>query len=285
MFTTNRTVAALTVACLTVPLAVSAQASCVWDRYSAYDFFSSATAADVTRCIKAGTNANGMSTNETPLHFAAWYSDIPAVVTALLDAGADVNARADHFRIWIEKRVDRRPRRLGGGQSLPGHNKGNWFTLHGVTPLHLAAHRDNPAIVKALIDAGADVNAETPPQSVGDGYDTPLHFATEYNDNPAVVTALIDAGADVNARNFASWTPLHKAAWNSVNPAVFTVLLDAGADPAARDRYGEPPVGKLIDRIRLPKTEFWINLVIDLDMSAPTGPWSSVFTRLLDGQR
>lgn len=111
----------------------------------------------------------------------------------------------------------------------------------------------------------------------------PLRRST--SDNPAVVTALIDAGADVDARDLLSWTPLHDAAHATVNPAVLTVLLDAGADPAARDRFGDPPVGRLIDRIRLPKTELFINHVVDPDMSAPTGPWSSVFTRLLDGPR
>ena len=54
--------------------------------------------------------------------------------------------------------------------------------------MHAAALNSNPDVVKALISAGAKVNATK------DGW-TPLH-----NSNPDVVKALISAGAKVNAR-------------------------------------------------------------------------------------
>ena len=43
-----------------------------------------------------------------------------------------------------------------------------------------------------MLNAGADLNARTEY-----GGDTPLHWATKFNNNPAVITALLDAGADL----------------------------------------------------------------------------------------
>ena len=76
----------------------------------------------------------------TPLHLAAAGSQTPETVTALINAGADPNARAEF----------------------------------GLTPLHrAAAHSQTPEIVTALINAGADPNARD-----GDGR-TPFELIPE----------------------------------------------------------------------------------------------------------
>ena len=106
-----------------------------------------------------------------------------------------------------------------------------------MTPLHRAAmFSTTPAIVTALVKAGADVNARAE-----NGW-TPLHAAGT-SKTPAIVTALVKAGADVNARNEnGGWTPLHVAAGNSTTPAAVTVLVKAGAEVNARDENGATPL-------------------------------------------
>ena len=158
--------------------------------------------------LAAGADVN--DAGRSPLHGAA-YSGGPAVIAALVAAGAEVDAK------------DRR----------------------GQTPLHRAIEVKKPANVAALIEAGADVHA-----LIQDG-DTPLHMVAKWpprlssrEDNPRrdtlMVLALTAAGADVNARNDHGETPLHVALRNRHQP-VADKLLALGADPVAVDDLGRAP--------------------------------------------
>jgi ankyrin repeat protein len=100
----------------------------------------------------------------------------------------------------------------------------------GFTALHYPAffgRGDAVGASRALLDAGADVNA----RSANDFSVLPLHSAVA-GDHAGVAAVLIDAGADVNARQRHGWTPLHGAAQNGAAETVER-LLGAGADPAA----------------------------------------------------
>ena len=92
-------------------------------------------------------------------------------------------------------------------------------------------------VISTCIKAGADVNVRTD-NVVGF---TPLHLAAAKNDNPAVITALIEAGAGVNARTEDGATPLHAAALQNDNPAVITALMKARANGATTNDEPEPP--------------------------------------------
>ena len=140
-----------------------------------------------------------------------------------------------------------------------------FFTNERSDP-HWAARGKNPAVIVALVDAGADLKARTasriaftgPGRSAKEGGLTPLHWAARDNDNPAVIAALLDAGADLEARTEHGLTPLHWAARGNDNPAVIAALLDAGADLKARTEHGKTPWDYAKDREPLKRSDaYW----------------------------
>ena len=94
-----------------------------------------------------------------------------------------------------------------------------------------AAERGNGALVRTLLDAGANVNI---PQA--DGM-TALHWAV-YQDDAETAGLLVRSGADVNAENRYGVPPLSVAATNG-SADIVTLLLDAGANAKAVLRGGE----------------------------------------------
>lgn len=74
----------------------------------------------------------------------------------------------------------------------------------GSTPLHLAATNPDVTALKALLAAGADVNAKDMDNI------TPLHMAA-YTNRIENAKVLLEAGADVNAESNGGRTPLSMA--------------------------------------------------------------------------
>lgn len=96
--------------------------------------------------------------------------------------------------------------------------------------LLMAAYIRESGKVKALLDAGADVNAR---DETGN---TPLSLAA-FDGNPYIASILLERGADINAKSVDGLTPLMLAAGEN-HLEVVMVLLNKGADVAATDNRG-----------------------------------------------
>ena len=83
----------------------------------------------------------------------------------------------------------------------------------------------------------------------------------EIADDPAIVEALIEAGADPDARNTDGWTSLHVAARYATDPAVAMALIEAGADPKARTDEGDRVWSLLRENDALRETAFYERLL------------------------
>ena len=107
----------------------------------------------------------------------------------------------------------------------------NATQVDGMTALHWAAYHDDTATARLLVRSGADADAEN-------RYGVrPLSLAAS-NGNAGLIGLLLGAGADANAGLLGGETVLMTAARTGSLEAV-EALLAHGADPEARERRGQ----------------------------------------------
>ncbi|KAL5084943.1 hypothetical protein Trisim1_011297 [Trichoderma cf. simile WF8] len=104
----------------------------------------------------------------------------------------------------------------------------------GQTPLSRAAENGHEATVKVLIEKGADVEAMDNDGAV------PLWWAAE-NGHEATVKLLIEKGANIEAKDRHGQAPLSRAAQNG-HEAVVKLLVEKGANIETKDRHGQAPL-------------------------------------------
>ncbi|XP_044178516.1 transient receptor potential cation channel subfamily A member 1 homolog [Acropora millepora] len=174
----------------------------------------------------------------TPLHCAVTCSD-GKVVKALLDAGADLRAKDDEDRTpihlaCIEGNID-------AVLVLLEHVKNSENLRHmdeyGSTPLHCAVTYSDAKVVKALLDAGADLRAKDHVKR------TPIHLACTEGNIDVLQVLLEHVKNSENLRHVDEYgsTPLHCAVTCS-DGKVVKALLDAGADLRAKDHVKRTPI-------------------------------------------
>ncbi|KAJ8614530.1 hypothetical protein CTAYLR_000819 [Chrysophaeum taylorii] len=149
------------------------------------------------------------------------------LVKACLDAGADpIGGSLGIGALGIVRR--------GKGQAL---------ALAASRPLVLASDRGHLAVVETLLDAVGPGEPTTLILASGDACGrTPLHAAAARG-RPRVSRALLRAGAVVDALDDHGATPLHLAFANENDTPddVIRLLLDHGADAHRRNVIGETP--------------------------------------------
>lgn len=201
-----------------------------------------------------------------PLQLAATFSGDPAVIDALLEAGAPLEGRDANGNTALisSAQLSDAPavveRLLAAGAEVTAANE------EGETPLHAAAGATNdPAVIRLLLEAGASLEAEV--SNHWDGA-TPLVYAARWNTNPAVVRTLLEAGADPGVTIGDGETALHQTAAGSIEPAVArTLVRSAGLAPNARDADGETPLHEAArnDRVAAKMIAMLVELGADID--------------------
>jgi ankyrin repeat protein len=156
-------------------------------------------AARVKELLDANaTLANARDENGASAFVAAIYNKQKEVADLLAERGAMI----DVFAAAMSGRTEKLREIVTANRS--------WvkaISADGWTPLHLAAYFGHADAAATLLHKGADVNA----RSTNAMRNTPLHAGVAGR-NPAIVKLLLDFGADVNAAQAGGWTPLHAAA-------------------------------------------------------------------------
>lgn len=168
-----------------------------------------------------GSDQNG----DTPLMLATYYH-ADEIARLLLEHGAPISL----FEAAAIGDVQRARQMLDDQPEL-----GASISHDGWTPLHLAAHFGQLAIVDLLLSHGADVDA----RSANGLGNTPLHAALA-GGHRATAERLVERRADVNAVEEGGYTPLHQAA-DLGDVELVRMLLARGARIEAKTDEDQTP--------------------------------------------
>lgn len=172
----------------------------------------------------------------TPLHLAAFHGQT-AATQALIDAGADVNAKNSYGPytpgdLWqvLSSNNHQDPVTL-----LQVHGVDTRDMANGYTALDLAIFSSrHKEVLNLLLAKGADVNAKASSGA------SPLFWAV-MRDQKDDVKLLLDKGANVNSADAYGTSILDLPlilGWEGLVP----ILIDKGADVNAQDQSGKRPL-------------------------------------------
>ncbi len=199
--------------------------------------------------VDAGADPNDRRTGFTPLHTLTWVRKPDAsddgdpspigsgrltsleFVRVLVKSGADVNAR------------------LARGTPRPP-NTASRVGTGGATPFLMAADRADAALMRVLLELGADpflpnLDNTTPLMAAaGLGTSAPLEEAGTEPEAFEAVRLLLDLGADIDAVNSDGDSAMHGAAFGTF-PTIVQLLADRGANAdiwTRPDKQGRTPL-------------------------------------------
>ena len=178
------------------------------------------------------------SSTNTPLYYAARCGFQSLVEQLIVKYPRHVNATGGRYGTPAVAALAGRHFEIAGilhrnGSSV---NPRGMRSFQGNSPLHSATYYEDPEMVQAILDCGADVNVQNRV-----GY-TPLTYAMIGRfEDPRVVRLLLGHGADPNSRKRDGTTPLHRASENGTIEIV-RLLVEHGASVEVKDDAGRTPL-------------------------------------------
>ena len=193
-----------------------------------FDAVKAGNVAEVTRLVReqpvlgSARDANGASAI-----LVAIYNRQPAVAATLVELGVPV----DIFEASALGQVDRISALLKEDPS-----RVSAYAADGFYPVGLAAFFGHLDAVRALIAAGADVNA-----AARNPFKVRAVHAAAASRNLDILRAVLEAGADPNAPQQQGFLPLHEAA-TSGNREMAELLVKHGANPRLANEAGKTSI-------------------------------------------
>jgi uncharacterized protein len=206
--------------------------------------------------LERGANANAMDAGYAPLHWAAgsWETTLTtADFTITRDGNDEWNVlpglragKLELVKAFLRQKADPNLRMKTAPPRAGATKNPQLPELAGATPFFLAAMAGDAAVMRALLDAGADPRLTT---AIGS---TALMAAagagrnlgeTSLKQAPLLEAAklAVKNGSDVNAADAMGNTALHYAAYLRVD-SVVQFLVENGARMDATNKFGETPL-------------------------------------------
>jgi uncharacterized protein len=222
-------------------------------------------AALVDRLIRAGADVKATNRYGVSAIALACESGSAAVVEKLIAAGVSANATGPYGETALHTcahagKVEAAKVLIARGAALDAGD--SW---RGQTPLMWAAAQRHPDMMRALIEAGADVNArstiiawerqrtsEPRDKWLPPGGLTPMLFAAREGCVDCV-KVLISSGADPNIVDPDQYSPLVLALING-HFDVAGALIDAGANVDMQDKVGRTALWAAVDAHTIPSS-------------------------------
>jgi ankyrin repeat protein len=200
--------------------------------------------------VDAGADPNDVQTGFTPLHTITWVRrpDSSDVSDPATPAGSGRLTSLQFVREIVKRGANVNLRLAKGTPKVPSTS--SRIDSEGATPFLLAADRSDIALMKLLLELGADPllpndNNTTPLMAAaGLGTTEPLEEAGEEPEALEATKMLLDLGADINAVDKNGDTPMHGAAYGAY-PSVVKLLAERGADPQIwkeKNTFGRTPL-------------------------------------------